>query len=60
MLLIYLLCRPFIGKMESHIAGKYTLKRKIGSGSFGDIYLGTHIRSGVDVAIKLEKRASKH
>ena len=42
--------------METRIGGKYLLKRKIGSGSFGDIYLGTHIKSGVDVAIKLERR----
>ena len=27
---------------------------KIGSGSFGDIYLGTHVNSGEQVAIKME------
>merc|ERR1711920_1057764 len=32
----------------------------IGSGSFGDIYLGTHISTGEEVAIKLESIKSKH
>jgi casein kinase 1 len=46
--------------MNIRIGGKYSLSRKIGSGSFGEIYLGTHISSGRDVAVKLEKRRSKH
>jgi casein kinase 1 len=46
--------------MTTTIGGKYVLKSKIGAGSFGEIYLGTHIKSGVDVAIKLEKRRSRH
>lgn len=33
---------------------KYKLKRKIGSGSFGDIYLGINIQNGEEVAVKLE------
>jgi casein kinase 1/casein kinase I family protein HRR25 len=33
---------------------------KIGSGSFGDIYHGTNITTGEEVAIKLESTASKH
>jgi casein kinase 1 len=36
------------------------IKRRIGVGSFGEIHLGTHIKSGVDVAIKLERRRSRH
>ena len=28
-------------RAEFHVGGKYRLVRKIGSGSFGDIYLGT-------------------
>ena len=31
---------------EFHIASKYRLVRKIGSGSFGDIYLGINIANG--------------
>jgi hypothetical protein len=30
-----------VGDMDIRIANKYRLGRKIGSGSFGDIYLGT-------------------
>lgn len=39
---------------------KYRLGRKIGSGSFGDIYIGTNITNGEEVAIKLESTQSKH
>lgn len=39
---------------------KYRIGRKIGSGSFGDIYLGTNIISGEEVAIKLESVRAKH
>ena len=39
---------------------QYRLGRKIGSGSFGDIYLGTNMTTGEEVAIKLESIRSKH
>ena len=42
------------------IGNKYRLGRKIGSGSFGDIYLGIHIQTNEEVAIKLESVKSKH
>jgi len=45
--------------MELRVGGKYRLGRKIGSGSFGDIYLGTNINTGEEVAIKLESAAEK-
>ena len=32
----------FLGEMDIRIAGKYKLGRKIGGGSFGDIYLGNY------------------
>ncbi|CAF3331972.1 unnamed protein product [Rotaria socialis] len=41
-------------KNEFLIGGKYRLVRKIGSGSFGDIYFGINITNGEEVAIKLE------
>lgn len=39
---------------EFVVGVKYKLKRKIGSGSFGDIYLGINIQNGEEVAVKLE------
>jgi len=46
--------------MELRVGKKYRLGRKIGSGSFGDIYLGTNITVGDEVAIKLENGKTKH
>ncbi|XP_078486743.1 casein kinase I-like [Ciona intestinalis] len=46
--------------MELRVGNKYRLGRKIGSGSFGDIYLGTNISTGEEVAIKLECVKTKH
>jgi serine/threonine protein kinase len=46
--------------MELRVGGKYRLGRKIGSGSFGDIYLGTNIQTDEEVAIKLESVRAKH
>lgn len=46
--------------MDIRIAGKFRLGRKIGGGSFGDIYLGTHVQTGEEVAIKLESIKTKH
>jgi casein kinase 1 epsilon len=39
--------------MEHVIGGKFKLGRKIGSGSFGELYLGVNIQSSEEVAIKL-------
>ncbi|CAG0920091.1 unnamed protein product [Notodromas monacha] len=46
--------------LELRVGNKYRLGRKIGSGSFGDIYLGTNISTGEEVAIKLECTKTKH
>jgi casein kinase I family protein HRR25 len=44
---------------DMRIGNKYRIGRKIGGGSFGDIYLGTHIISGMEIAIKLESVKAK-
>ncbi|CAA9998020.1 unnamed protein product [Nesidiocoris tenuis] len=46
--------------MELRVGNKYRLGRKIGSGSFGDIYLGTNISNNEEVAIKLECIRTRH
>ncbi|XP_027084680.1 uncharacterized protein [Coffea arabica] len=46
--------------MERIIGEKYKLGRKIGGGSFGVIYLATHIDTGEIVAIKIESKQTKH
>eukprot|EP00252_Welwitschia_mirabilis_P023599 TRINITY_DN671_c0_g1_i2.p1 TRINITY_DN671_c0_g1~~TRINITY_DN671_c0_g1_i2.p1 ORF type:complete len:367 (+),score=56.53 TRINITY_DN671_c0_g1_i2:671-1771(+) len=46
--------------METLVANKYRLGRKIGSGSFGEIYLGTNAETSEEVAIKLEHIKTKH
>ncbi|KAH7519228.1 casein kinase 1-like protein 1 isoform X2 [Ziziphus jujuba] len=46
--------------MEPRVGGKFRLGRKIGSGSFGEIYLGTNFQTNEEVAIKLENVKTKH
>jgi len=46
--------------MELRVGRKFRLGRKLGSGAFGDCYLGTNILSGENAAIKLEPLESKH
>ncbi|KAJ3607838.1 hypothetical protein NHX12_024889 [Muraenolepis orangiensis] len=46
--------------MELRVGNRFRLGRKIGSGSFGDIYLGTDVSVGEEVAIKLECVKTKH
>lgn len=45
---------------EILIAEKWKLVRKIGGGSFGDIYLGQHIHTAGEVAVKLEPCSARH
>lgn len=46
--------------MELRVGGKFRLGKKIGQGSFGDIFIGSNITNGEEVAIKLESVNSKH
>ncbi|KAF5345208.1 hypothetical protein D9758_009655 [Tetrapyrgos nigripes] len=45
---------------DFQVGGKYRLGKKIGHGSFGDIYIGVEITTGEEVAIKLESVKAKH
>ncbi|KAG0484883.1 hypothetical protein HPP92_008962 [Vanilla planifolia] len=46
--------------MAQIVGKKYKLVRKIGSGSFGEIYLGFNMQNNEEVAIKLEPVNTKH
>jgi len=45
--------------MELHVGEKFRLRRKIGSGSCGEVFSGRNAETGEQVAIKLEKIESK-
>jgi len=44
----------------SKVGGIYCLGRKLGSGSFGDIYFAVNTQTGEELAVKLESTKSKH
>ncbi|XP_042048488.1 casein kinase 1-like protein 10 [Salvia splendens] len=46
--------------MDHVVGGKFKLGRKIGCGSFGELYLGVNIQTGEEVAVKLESVRTKH
>ncbi|CAK8572108.1 unnamed protein product [Lathyrus sativus] len=46
--------------MDHVIGGKFKLGRKIGGGSFGELYLGVNVQTGEEVAVKLEPSKTKH
>ncbi|KAJ8760438.1 hypothetical protein K2173_015105 [Erythroxylum novogranatense] len=46
--------------MDHIVGGKFKMGRKIGGGSFGELYLGVNIQSGEEVGIKLEPVKTKH
>ncbi|RZC75670.1 hypothetical protein C5167_051156 [Papaver somniferum] len=46
--------------MERIVGAKYKLGRKIGSGSFGEIYLATQIDTNEIFAVKIENTKTKH
>lgn len=46
--------------MERVVGGKFKLGRKIGSGSFGEIFLATHIDTFEIGAVKMESSKTKH
>jgi Serine/threonine protein kinase len=46
--------------MEKRVAGRYRVGRKIGKGSFGEIFVGVNVQNNENVAIKFEKAGSRH
>lgn len=47
-------------KGDLRVGARFRLGRKVGSGSFGDIYLGENVQTGEEVAVKLESIKSRH
>lgn len=45
---------------DLRVGGKWRLGRRIGAGSFGDIYIGINIHTNEEVAVKLESVKTKH
>ena len=45
---------------ELRIGDKFQMRKKIGSGSFGEIYEGMNLQTHEKVAIKLEKTNTQH
>ncbi|GAV82992.1 Pkinase domain-containing protein [Cephalotus follicularis] len=46
--------------MDQVIGGRFKIGRKIGAGSFGELYRGVNLQNGEEVAIKLESVKTKH
>ncbi|KAI8079802.1 kinase-like domain-containing protein [Halteromyces radiatus] len=42
------------------VGNKFKLGKKIGAGSFGEIYLGTNLSTNEDIAVKLESTKATH
>jgi len=45
--------------LEVRVGGIFRLGRKIGHGSFGEVYMGKNIHNGEEVAMKLEHLNTK-
>ena len=46
--------------MDLRVGNRFKIGKKIGGGSFGDIYQGVNVQSGEPVAIKLEPASTRH
>ena len=46
--------------MDLRVGGKYNITKRLGSGSFGDLYAGINVKTGEEIAIKLELVNTDH
>lgn len=47
------------GKQQPVVGGVFEIEFKLGAGGFGQVYLGSNIHTGADVAIKVEPRKNR-
>lgn len=47
-------------KIPEKVGKNYKIIRKLGEGTFGEIYEGINIKTNIEVAIKLEPENSEH
>ena len=41
-------------QINSVLGSNFVLKKKLGSGAFGDIYLALNLRNNIEVAVKVQ------
>jgi serine/threonine protein kinase len=46
--------------MDWIVAGRFEIHHKLGSGTYGDIYLGVDVQNGQEVALKFERAPAPH
>lgn len=46
--------------LQTRIGGKWVIGKKLGSGAFGDIYIGHNVLTEGKVAIKVENKRNPH
>lgn len=42
------------------LGGKYKMGKKLGAGAFGEVHLAQEIKTGDDVALKIESNKTRH
>lgn len=45
--------------MSANVIRDYKLVKKLGSGAFGEVFMGVHVKNNAEVAVKLEPVESK-
>lgn len=40
--------------MDIRVGGKFKITKRLGQGAFGDIFAGNNVKTGEEVAVKLE------